>query len=165
MLLANAVGSLLLASGPLACTVLPTEGRVIVSITPGKPNAPTETVTVSWRDGRGSLRSERRAASGEVLAAGEANLGEGQLRELWQTVQRRHLTTFTPREAGGQTFDFGERRVRLEWVSRAGKAREAHDFSWIAPLENEADVRPLQRAAATAARGTVPGVLLAYFPN
>jgi hypothetical protein len=100
-----------------------------------------------------------------VLAAGEANLGEGQLRELWQTVQRRHLTTFTPREAGGQTFDFGERRVRLEWVSRAGKAREAHDFSWIAPLENEADVRPLQRAAATAARGTVPGVLLAYFPN
>jgi hypothetical protein len=163
MLLASAVGGLLLASGGLACTALPPEGRVVVSVTPGKPGAPTETITVSWRDGRGSLRSERRAGSGEVLAAGEANLDEGRLRELWRTVQRRHLTTFTPREAAGQTFDFGERRVRLEWVSRAGKAREAHDFSWIAPLENEADVEPLLRTVATVARGTVPGVSLFYF--
>ena len=137
-----------------------------MSVTPGKPGAPTETITVSWRDGRGSLRSERRAGSEEVLAAGEANLGEGQLRELWQTVQRHHLTTFTPREAGGpQTFDFGERRVRLEWVSRAGKAREVHAFSWIAPLENEADVAPLMRAAAAASRKTLPGVPLFYFSN
>ena len=55
--------------------------------------------------------------------------------------------------------------MRIEWVARAGEPRQAHDFSWIAPLDNEAGVRPLLRAAANAARAAAPGVLLAYFPS
>ena len=165
LLAANAVGALFLAGCPLAGAALPPEGRVLVSITPGKPDAPTETVTVSWRGATGSLRSERRAAGGNILAEGEASLGETPLRQLWRSVEDNHLTAFRPRKSSRKAFDFGQRQVRLEWVPRAGEARQSHDFSWTAPLDNDAEVRPLLLAAASAARGAVPGVLLAYFPE
>jgi hypothetical protein len=164
LLQALLIGSLLMSGCSPMNTSPPMEGRIVVSITPGKPGAPTETVTVSWREGDASLRSERRSAGGEVLAAGEAGLDERRIRELWQAVERNHLTAFTPRKSAGQVFDFGVRRVQLEWASRAGEARHAHDFSWTTPLENEADVAPLLRATAGAARARVPGVQLAYFP-
>jgi len=162
--LAGIAGSLLLAGCSFASAALPAEGRVAVSITPGKPGAPTETVTVSWGNGKALLRSERRAEGGETLAAGEAGLDGDRLRELWQAVERNRLTEFKASEAAGQVFDFGTRSVRLEWAPRAGQARQAHAFSWIKPLDNEARVQPLLRAAAEAARAAVPGVPLAYFP-
>ncbi len=165
MLAAGAVGTVFLASCSLASAALPPEGRVLVSITPGKPDAPTETVAVSWRDGKGSLRCERRASGGEILAEGESGVGEKSLKDLWRVVEDNRLAAFQPRESPGKAFDFGQRRVRLEWVPRAGEARQSRDFSWTAPLANDARVRPLLLAAATAARGAVPGVLLAYFPE
>lgn len=158
------IGSLLLAGCSLTSAPTPAEGRVVVSITPGKPDAPTEIVTAAWRDGNASLRAERRGAGGEILAAGEARLEESRLREIWRAIERGQLTAFTPRDSAGETFDFGSRHVRLEWVPGAGQARRSHEFSWIKPLENEAAVAPLLRAAADAARETVPGVPLAYFP-
>ena len=119
---------------------------------------------MSWRNGKALLRSERRADGGETLAAGEAALDGTRLHDLWQAVERNRLTEFVPSEAAGQVFDFGTRSVRLEWTPRAGEARQAHTFSWIKPLDNEAHVQPLLRAATDSARAAVPGVPLAYFP-
>jgi len=156
--------ALLLASGSLAGAALPAKGRVTISIIPGKPDAPTETVTVSWRDGSGLIRAERRVAGVQELAAGESPLDEKRLRKLWQAVERNRLTTFHPRESAGQVFDFGSRHVFLEWTPRPGEPGRAHDFSWIKPLDNDADVQPLLRAAADDARAAAPGVTLVYFP-
>ena len=159
-----ALGGLLSAGCSLAAN-LPAEGRLLVSITPGKPDAPTETVSASWRDGSGTLRCERRAAGGEILAEGKGTLDARGLADLWRTVERGRLTAFEPRVSGAKAFDFGARRVELEWMPAGASAKRSHAFSWESPLANEAEVLPLLRAAREAARAAVPGVPLAYFPE
>jgi hypothetical protein len=159
-----ALGGLLSAACGVAAN-LPVEGRLLVSITPGKPNAPTETVSASWREGRGTIRSERRGAGGEILAEGAGGLDSKGLTELWRTVERGGLTAFQPKESGARVSDFGSRRVELEWMPAPAAPKRSNAFSWQAPLANEEDVRPLLRAAGQAARAAVPGVQLAYFPE
>lgn len=162
---ASLIALFLLLACQIAHGATPPTGRIVVSITSGKPNAPTETVTVAWQEGAASIRAERRAAEGTVLASGEAALAEAKVVQLWRTVEEHHLTAFVPRESAAHVFDFGDRHVRLEWASYSGRPAGHHELAWMAPLDNDADVAPLLREVGALARALLPAVGLAYFPK
>ena len=153
-----------LLGGCLAAPAAPPEaGRVSVSITPGKPGAPTETVTVAWKAGSGIVRAERRS-EGEVLASGDGALDAAALADVWRAVEKGGLTAFEARPSGRKAFDYGSRRVGLEWAHARGESPKTHEISYTAPIEDEEPVRALYAAVAAVARKAAPGVLLAYFP-
>lgn len=132
---------------------------LVIAVTPGKPGAPTERVTVVRRGEAFVLRAER--SSGE---RGEATLGAEDLRALGDAVSA--LRGFRPQVAPGRADDFGEIEIRIDAAAarEAGMALDANvAASWEAPLLNEAPAEALISSLGRLAAERVPTVTLAYF--
>jgi hypothetical protein len=155
-------GSLL--SIALGCELLPVDvARVTLTVSPGKPGAPTESVEVSRVGERRLLRVARVGPEGEVLAEQEVTLAAQDFDRLWRFVSDARLESFEPREAPGAVADFGEIRLRRETAT--GDSKSEVDVAWQRPLKNEADVAPLLRALARLARERAPDVKMHYLPH
>ena len=150
--------------GPLD---LPEIASVALAVTPGKPNAPTETVTLSRRGSDVHLRVER--TNGErVIASATAALPLRDFETVWRLVQQRDLTTFVPETVDRAVYDFGERVLRIEWqVERAVSDHAArttdHRVAWTAPLASPRRIEALFHALEQLAARHAGDVALAYF--
>ena len=168
------VGTLLV--GHTACQVSAQQARsmsapgddvvlaaIVVEITPGKPGAPTERVRVEKRNASTTLRAERVDGSGTVSQQQEAPIPASDFQSAWEIVEREDLRTFHPQEAGGRVFDFGERRLRLEWQSTRDGRPMVHEVVWTKPLTNERTIARLITKLTELAQRHAPRVPLAYF--
>lgn len=136
---------------------------IVVEITPGKPGAPTERVRVEKRHASTTVRAERVDDAGKVTQAQEAPIPASDFQSVWDIVEREDLKTFRPQETGGRVFDFGERRLRLEWQSNRDATPTVHEVVWIKPLANERKIARLITRLTELAQRHAPRVPLAYF--
>jgi hypothetical protein len=136
---------------------------IVVEITPGKPGAPTERVRVEKRNASTTLRAERVDGSGKVSQQQEAPIPVTDFQSAWEIVEREDLKTFRPQETGGRVFDFGERRLRLEWQSTRDARPMVHEAVWIKPLTNDRKIARLITRLTELALRHAPRVPLAYF--
>jgi hypothetical protein len=157
-----------LAAGLVACQAggnaraVPAEAAVSVSVTPGKPGAPTETVEAAKRGPACTLRVRRVADDGRPLAQASVELSLESFASVWKVVARSDLESFVPEEEEGRVFDFGERRLRIESKGSDEADRRVHEVAWIRPIANAARVEPLRNALARLARERAPEVPLHY---
>lgn len=140
---------------------------VQVSITPGKPGAPTETVTATSLAGKLTLTVSR-APDGEKVEPVSATIAATDFQPLWDIIRERSLHTFRPEPRPGVVFDFGEIKMLVD--SRAAPAENAENdgkaynaVSWQTALNNQETVQPLISALAKLAAEKCAGVKLVYF--
>lgn len=102
------------------------------SITPGKPGAPTERVTVTrrGRSGEGTMRVARIGDLGGVLGEEVIPLPTADGADVWRIVDRERLRAFVPEVEPGEVADFGEVRLRIESRLAGGATTEAREVSW-----------------------------------
>ena len=133
-----------------------------VSITPGKPGAPTETVEIRRAGGSVTIAA-RRESNSSVLSSTTKGIDPSAGRSVWAIVERNELRTFEPAFVEEPAWDFGERRLRIEWTRRDDSEREHHAVRWTKPLANGAAVSRLIEHLAALARDAE--ATLHYFPQ
>lgn len=141
---------------------MPIEASILVEVTPGKPDAPTETIEVTHGPKAQRLTCIRRAADGHVISSAEDVVSRQDVARLWDIVERHRLMNFTPRETSELPDDFGDRRLRLVWRLDGEPESRTIDVSWQREIENRSVVEPLLRELATLAHRA--GIELYYFP-
>ncbi len=147
--------------------ILPDRAIVQVSITPGKPGAPTETVTATWLAGKASLTVSR-APDGEKAEPITATLAAADFQPIWNIVREKSLLTFRPEPRPGVVFDFGEIKLLVDSKpapaeSAANDGKTYNAVSWQTALKNQDSVQPLVSALAKLAAEKCAGVKLVYF--
>lgn len=145
---------------------LPDRAIVQVSITPGKPGAPTETVTATWQTGKATLTVSR-APDGEKAEPVTAPLTAAEFQPIWDIVRDKSLLTFRPEPRPGVVFDFGEIKLLVDSKPKAESAandgKTYNAASWQTALKNQDSVQPLVSALAKLAAAKCAGVKLVYF--
>jgi hypothetical protein len=135
-----------------------------MSITPGKPGAPTEVVKVLWT-GKEAALEVTRDEGGDNPKRVKVRLPENELSKIWQIVTANELRSFEPNESSGEVFDFGERRFEIAVATSANESMTRHSLSWEKPISNGAKVEPLIREMSRLAAQYGKSVQLYYFPN
>lgn len=136
-----------------------------VTVTPGKPGATSETVTVVRSDARCTLRVVRTDTFGKTVGEESVDLDPTEFTALWSIVKRNQLQSFKPQEEPGRVFDFGERRIRIETKPNQHSKLQVHEVCWQRPLENKNRLVPLMSRLAKLAHDRAKGVPLHYFPQ
>ena len=125
-------------------------------MTPGKPNAPVETVTVSVEKGQCVLTATRQHPEGDVLSSGTAALSQAEADDVWRLIEN-HLTSFEPLTNHSAAPGFGERHIHVT------KGRQSIvEATWDRPLQNGSGLRALESRLAQLAKTSVRGVSLYY---
>jgi len=157
-------------SGPsIAFTDLKELG-VVAAITPGKPDAPTEKISLITSNSAGGvvwhLTVARLSPAGETLKSGSATVPTAEVEGLWRIIEKGKLRSLRLELLDGQVFDFGKRSLHFEWRPASGDPG-VRDSSWEKPLiaDHEKLIDPLFRDLSRLARHKVPTVSLAYFPE
>lgn len=143
------------------------EATIVASITPGKPGAPQEVVSLVKRSGSCSLTVQRIDNSGKTLGEARASLVETSFAAVWDLIERHELRTMTPKPGQEKAFDFGERRLRLEWRKTGHDGPVSrHELRWDQPLAHEQDrkVKAVLSQLANLAKQHAPATPLYYFP-
>lgn len=140
------------------------EAAILVEITPGKPDAPTEIVEVIRAPSAVHLRVRRQAANGAVLSQAETTLDLRDFSALWAVVDKHRLKEFVPQErAQAQVADFGVRRCRISWRTEAEETPRIHEVEWSRPLTNRQNFRPLIAELKSLLSRQAPEFTLYYF--
>lgn len=150
--LAGALAAIVMVSGGCGraaenAAVPPARVSIEISVTPGKPGAPTETASVAWADSAATITVSR----GSVGAAGEsetAPLPAADFRQLWATVEKERLIAFSPKPRKDQTFDFGTRTLKIDLrpaaaAKGANNGKTFNSVEWDKPIANGETVEKL----------------------
>jgi hypothetical protein len=154
---------------PVSLSTL-TELRVVATITPGKPDAPTEKISltssntttgVTWY-----LHVIRQDAQGKLLKEGSAFVAQPAVAAVWNAIESGKVRMLRPQPVTQQAFDFGERSLSLQWRAQKGEV-STHSISWDHPLAaaQEAALKSLLSELGRLARQEIPTVVLSYFPR
>ena len=141
------------------------QARVVMTITPGKPSAPTESIELIKQDSNYILRLRRINATGELLEDEEVKLERQDFELVWAIVNRGGLRSFSPQEVDPSVIDFRERRLRVEFLGKEDTDLTVHDVVWSQPLSNETSIAPLISQLAQLARYHMKASQLFYFPE
>jgi hypothetical protein len=118
---------------------------VAITVAGGKPGAPTETVALSLSDGKHTISIER-ALPGKAVEMETQDISADEFSAIWGLIERHKFRTWLPEEKPEVVFDFGERRLRIEWRPPATRNALVHDVSWIRPIQHEEAAKELTSA-------------------
>ncbi|MEI6780699.1 MAG: hypothetical protein WCQ21_07240 [Verrucomicrobiota bacterium] len=113
------------------------EVRIVATVTPGKPGAPSESISAA-KDAEGfSLRVARIEDSGSPLRQEHIDLPKPAFDKLWQEIERQDIRNLAITAEKQRSFDFGERRLCVEWKRAGAKVAQKRDLVWIQPLQKD----------------------------
>ncbi len=134
-----------------------------VTITPGKPGAPSETVEVSRRGTTPLLHVSRTDTFGNISEEESAEITLGELSDITKIVEREKLQSFEPQEKPGEILDFGVFVLRIELKSEEDTSPQVHEVSWQRPLKNQKRISPLMAQLSRIIHKRTQRVRLYYF--
>lgn len=150
----------------LAATEL-SDGQIQLTVSPGKPGSPSESILAGKLDGAFFLLVKRVDNSGKVLEEERAELPEPAFVQLWDLVERNGLRAIAIKPGKEQISDFGEMRLRLEWKKAANDATpDNHEVIWTQPLSTQQQEKldSVFAQLGTLAKDHAKKVQLHYFP-
>jgi len=134
-----------------------------LELTPGKPNAPTETVEVARKESK-DVVTVVRAQVGEPPVQDTAAIDTATVERIWHIVVHNHLSTFQPDTSREPSVaDFGQRRLIISFEKRGSTESVVHEVSWTAPPANNSAIEPLFKELGALAKTTSQAVRLYYF--
>ena len=134
------------AKMPISAGVPPTipfEAATSVTVTPGKPSAPTERITVSRRGAACSLRVERIEPSGKLIQGETVDLAPADFEGVWKIIVDGQLRSFKPEEVATPYTDYGVNELRINTRSAKEEPQVTTHVKWGRPLKNENRIAPL----------------------
>lgn len=138
------------------------EASVRLTITPGKPGAPTEIVHLTKQAEKYTLAARRLDTYQKPMAQQEGEITAHDFATVWQIIEREALRAFLPQERQERAMDFGRREVHIAWQLDKITPPQHHTFAWANPLASEAQVRPLVRSLGQLVQRALPGMALFY---
>jgi len=137
--------------------------KIEISITPGKPGAPTETLAVGRKNDRFHLVATRTLADSKKSDRESIEITEEQFAIFSKIVQAEQLTHWLPQQKEG-SVDLGESRFRIEWRPLNLSKANVHDVGWTQELrEKGKTIATLKKNFANLAESELKRVKIHYF--
>jgi hypothetical protein len=134
---------------------------VAVSWESGEPGSPRETITVSSTPAGRSLIEIQKTTSGATQKDSQT-LSQNDVQRVWRIITDKKLREWLPQEKNGETYDFGEQRLRIEWRTRGVSKPQVHETAWAREIENSERLDVLLRELAGLARQRLQNVPSTY---
>jgi hypothetical protein len=157
------VAGILLFAAVVAWDGPPPRAKVVYTVASGESDAPPETTTLTWADGKGRLELKRPGFEGGPDVTDAADLTPQEFQALWALVVRHKLATLAPELSPGVAHDFGTRTLTVETASKPDMKADSHTAKWSRPLVNASGVAEYEKALGRLARAklkTTPPIFL-----
>lgn len=136
---------------------------VTMTVTPGKPGAPTETISIHLAKSDPVLEVKRFHQEGDAVQSESRGITPDEFQTVWTVIEQEKLRAWLPEEEDGEVFDFGERRLRVEWSAVASSKPQVHEVAWTRPLKSQDQLRRLQEELSKLVHRHIRTVSLYYF--
>lgn len=141
------------------------EGAIIFEVAGGEPGAPEEKLSLTLQGEEASLMAvisgpgPGRVRQERVAIAADSFWG------LWQVIEEQRLRGWLPEQEPEVAFDYGERRLRIEWRVPSIAKMQIHDVAWSGPIHADEGFQKLKKAAIELAQRHLKEVRPSFVPQ